>query len=187
MTMNYIQFLLFAGCLLLFSTGNAGDASAEDDYGEADEFTFQERAPIPESDVVIPTWPVLADGIEVNLGLENFPFVLLIDPASISVDRRHVVRYTAILKSANAAINITYEAIDCADKTYRRYAYGAVGRFKQVRNSQWLRIAPQGAGRYRSVLLNSYLCPVPGKKPVDKLSRRLRSDRASELQDQQEE
>ncbi|MEE9492619.1 MAG: CNP1-like family protein [Gammaproteobacteria bacterium] len=185
--MNHIQFLLFAGCLPLFFAGNAAAEFGEDDYGEADGFKFQEKAVIPESDVVIPRWPELDEGIEVNLGLDGFPFALLIDPASISVDRKHVVRYTAILKSVNASMNISYEAIDCADKTYRRYAYGAAGRFKQVRDSKWTRIVPQGAGRFRPVLMNSYLCPVPGKKPVDKLSKRLRSDRTSVLQDQQEE
>ena len=185
--MNNIQFLLFAWCLLLFYAGNAGAQSGEDDYEETDGFKFQEKAAIPESEVIIPPWPVLAEGIEVNLGLDDFPFTLLIDPASISVDRKHVVRYTAILKSVDAAINISYEAIDCADKTYRRYAYGAAGRFKQVRDSQWIRIVPQGAGNFRPVFMSSYLCPVPGEKPGEKLRARLRSDRASVLQDQQEE
>ncbi len=182
-----MQFLLLAGVLLLVQTGGVFAQSEEDVYDEPGWYKFQEKKPVAESAVILPPWPVKADRLEVSLGLSDFPFSLWIDPASISVDRSRVVRYTAILKSVDAGLNVSYEAIDCSDKTYRRYAYGSAGVFKPVRDSQWQRIVPRAMGRFRHVLRQRYLCPATGKKPVDKLIKRLKSDQPALLQDQQEE
>lgn len=172
---------------LIFTAGSAGAQSDEDVYKEPDGFEYQEKPALPESDVVIPPWPVLANSIEVSLGIDDFPFTLFIDPASLSVDRGRVVRYTAILKSVNAAMNVSYEAINCADDAYRRYAFGSGNVLKPVGDSHWIAIMPRGMERFRHVLMGSYLCPVPGKDPVKRLIKRLRTDRSTLLQDQQEE
>lgn len=182
-----MRFLLLAGLLLLIQGGYVLAQFEDDVDEEPDGYEYRQKQLLPEAAIIIPSWPALTDRIEVKLGLDDFPFTLWIDPASISVDRARVVRYTAILKSAGAAANVFYEAIDCTEKSYRRYAYGSAGRFRQVRDSRWMRIVPRGMGRFRDVLMQNHVCPVAGKKPVDRLIRRLRSDPAALLTDQQEE
>lgn len=182
-----MRFLLRRGWLLLLLAGTVQAQYEEDVYEGSERYDYTEKKPAAAAAVVFPSWPVVADSIEVSLGLDNFPFSLLIDPASISVDRARVVRYTAILKSANAVMNLSYEAIDCTDKTYRRYAYGSEGVFKPVLDSQWKHIVATGVDRFRDVLLHDYLCPVARKKPLEKVIRRLHSDQPSIMQEQQEE
>lgn len=182
-----MQFLLMGGWLLLLLAGTVQAQYEEDVYEGSERYDYTEKKAAAASAVVFPSWPVVTDSIEVSLGLDNFPFNLLIDPVSISVDRARVVRYTAILQSTNAVMNISYEAIDCTDETYRRYAYGSEGVFKPVRHSRWKHITAIGEDRFRDVLLRNYLCPVAGNKPVDKLIRRLHSDQPAIEQEQQEE
>lgn len=183
---RFMRQLSYRWAVLLLAGLAAAAAADEDDYMEPGWFQYQEKPARPEAAVVLPPYPDLRNSIEVETGIRDFPFTLLIDPASLSIDGRQVVRYTVILQSRGAT-NVFYEAVRCSDRHYRRYAYGVAGVFKPLASSGWEPVQRAINRRYREVLLQHYLCPLPARKAVPQLIRRLRSDRATELSSEQEE
>lgn len=163
---------LAIGCLLALSL-SAG-ASDDDIYGESATRGVEAPERAGEGEVRLPDYPGDTGAIEVPIDLDDFPFTLLIDPGSVSVDNRRDVRYTVILKSNTGASNVAYEAIRCDTGQYRRYAYGSSGRFKPLGASEWRYIQPRGPEAYRQVLMRYYLCPLPARREAETLVARLR-------------
>jgi hypothetical protein len=170
--------LLIVVTLVLLAGWPAAWAFDEDVYGEEGSPKFKEGPKWQEQDVVLPAYPRDDDLIQVPLSTRDFPFTLWIDSASLDVGEDRVVRYTGILRSKTGVDNVFYEGIRCAEKDYQRYAYGSGGEFQRLQSPRWRPIRPVGQERFRSVLMDGLLCPLPGydreQQLVDRLKERQR-------------
>lgn len=147
----------------------------EDIYGEDALPAYIEPEKKPERPLVLPPYPDSDKLIQVDLKLRDFPFTFWIDPASLDVDEEGVIRYTAVLRSASGAENVVYEGIRCTRRQYRRYAYGAQGRFHLVGKSQWQFLRPVSQDRYRATLIDEYFCPLPSGDTRAQILRKLKT------------
>ncbi len=161
--------------LVLLAGWRVGWAFDEDVYGEEGWAKYKEGPEWREQELVLPDYP-RADGlIQVPLSLRDFPFTLWIDAASLDVGEDRVVRYTGILRSEAGVDNVFYEGIRCSKKEYQRYAYGSGGEFQPLQRPQWRPIRAVGQDRYRSVLMDGLLCPLPGYNRQQQLLDRLKA------------
>ncbi len=91
------------------------------------------------------------------------PFEFFVDARSISVGQNSVVRYSVIAKSADGALNVSFEGMRCPDAKYRVYALGSAGNsWSEVRDSKWLPIRSEPRNGRRAALFNGYFCPSTG-------------------------
>lgn len=91
------------------------------------------------------------------------PFAFFVDAKSISVDADRVVRYSVIAKSAEGALNVSFEGMRCADGQVRVYAFGrSDNTWFEVRDSRWAAIRNDPRNSQRAVLYNDYFCPSTG-------------------------
>ncbi len=99
-----------------------------------------------------------------------------IDPASISVGKDEMIRYTLIVKSRSGAANLSFEGLRCATAEYKVYAYGNLhtSAWSAVRDPQWKEIHETGPNRPHAVLLKEYFCDqgaLASKDPRQLLKR----------------
>lgn len=167
--------ILILATLLLLAGGRPAWAIDDDVYGEGDWAKFKEGPKWQEQDVVLPAYPREDDLIEVPMSMRDFRFSVWIDTASLTVGEDRVVRYTGILRSENGVDNVFYEGIRCAKKEYQRYAYGSGGQFQPLEGGQWRPIRAVGQDRFRAVLIDGLLCPLPGYDREQQLVGRLKA------------
>jgi len=91
--------------------------------------------------------------------VETPGFRFFIDPASLSVDKDGVVRYTLVARSDQGAENVTYEGVHCASAKMRVYAVGIRGAWSG-RATPWR----DPATRWHLSLYQDYFCPQA--KPI---------------------
>lgn len=126
----------------------------------------------PESPVQLPDYPDAESLIEVDTALNDFPFTLLVDADSVSLDDQGVVRLTLILRSASGVDNVSYEGFQCADRRYRRYAYGVDRTLRPLAKTEWRYIRKTNQDRHRSTLVNEFIC-TPAGGGAGEILRRL--------------
>ena len=76
-----------------------------------------------ESEVVLPTLPENAALIEFQ-PRRNSANRFYIDRNSISIGPDRVIRYSAVVKSPNGALTVSYEGMRCKTSEYKVYAFG---------------------------------------------------------------
>ena len=109
----------------------------------------EERAPLP-------AYPQFDRLVPVDLG-GNYRY--FIDPASISVAARTVVRYTIVARSPAGVNNVTFEGLLCRSRQHRLYGIGREdGTWAPARDSGW-DAAGDSVGTYYGVLADFYFCP----------------------------
>lgn len=177
--MRVLRFIQQWCCVIVLTGSSAASAmDAGDDENLYDEIfksgvDDDSESKRKEGVVSFPSWPSEQDLIRVKLSLVEFPYTLLIDEKSFSVGDDRIIRYTAILRSADGVDNVTYEGISCNRREVRRYAYGSRGQFRPVRKPDWKFVRRKGQDRYRYELIESYFCPLPGgdmkRQIMDKL------------------
>ncbi len=100
-----------------------------------------------------------------------------IDPASLSIGKDDVIRYTLLVKSRSGVVNLSFEGLRCASAEYKVYAYGneRTPEWSAVRNPQWKEIKETGPNRPHAVLLKEYFCDQGAKisKDPKQLLKRL--------------
>jgi hypothetical protein len=190
-----IKHVVYAGVLVLALAVLRMAVAAEDPlfgdlYGEEGSSGFVEGRAWREQGLTLPTYPDInsRDLVEVDLLLNNFPFRLFVDPASVSVGDDRIVRYTVILKSRSGAANVIYEAIRCTTGQYRRYAFGGQDGFRLSANSRWQYIRGEAGGsdRYLELLSKYFICPAPPPGRSAIVLRRLRTRHSNDFYDEEE-
>jgi len=167
--------------LVLRTAAAEEDPTFGDVYGEdGSPGGFVEGKAWKEQRLVLPAYPdtTSRDLIKVDLQLNKFPFSLYIDPASVSIGKDRVVRYTAILRSRSGATNVFYEGMRCSKGEYRRYAYGGPpDGFHLSKHSLWqyVRGGTDSANSYLAVLRDHFICPSPPPGKPAGILRRLRA------------
>ena len=100
-----------------------------------------------------------------------------IDTASISVGEDGVVRYTALVKTAGGATNVTFEGMRCSTREQKLYALGRTdGSWARARDAKWQRIFLRDLTPHHWVLYREFFCPEPSiptppKRAIDALKR----------------
>jgi hypothetical protein len=168
------QYLLVLIGILFMMDARASSPAEQDVYGEEALPAYKEPEKKPETPVVVPAYPAEDKLISVDLFLREFPFMLFIDSASLTVTREGEVRYTAVLRSEAGAENVMYEAMRCAPVQYRRFAYGSRGALRPLQDPQWRYVRDRGQDRYRAALAESYFCPLPSGDRTALILRKLR-------------
>ncbi|MEZ5543165.1 MAG: CNP1-like family protein [Pseudomonadota bacterium] len=137
-----------------------------------------EVQPAREQALVLPAYPEQARLLELDIDTGANPFRYYLDPASLSVGKDRVVRFTSVIVSPSGVWNVTYEGLHCGENAQRRFAYGADGNWHVLPETDWERIRGEGTQRYRKVLYDRYMCPAtePPQAP-EQILRRLRSAR----------
>ena len=87
------------------------------------------------------------------------PFAFYVDAKSISIGSDGVVRYSLIAKSAEGALNVSFEGIRCSARQFRVYAFGRPDKtWSEARMSQWQSIPADARNAQRAVLHGDFFC-----------------------------
>lgn len=149
--------LVFGGLLL-----SAPVSAQEND--DADLGSFIDGSKWQEGEVTIPKFPNRDDLIKVEVDRVDMPFSFYIDPASLSVGKDSITRYTVVIESDTGASNVMYEGIRCWTNEYQTYAYGTYDNaFSKARSSSWKKITSSGAMAHRYNFKRYYLCSNHGR------------------------
>lgn len=134
---------------VLLGFGGALPASIADD----------EEKPEVEAQAQLPDPPKADNLIEFYVS-EVTTNRFFVDSASLSVGADGAIRYTAVIKSAAGARNVSFEGIRCGSWERRLYAFGRPDNsWSKARNSAWAPVTTTGPSRYQYVLMREYFCP----------------------------
>jgi hypothetical protein len=104
--------------------------------------------------------------LEVSRALGHSYYV---DTTSISRGEDGVMRYTAIVKAAGGASNVSFEGMRCETREYKVYALGrSDGTWVRARDPKWQRVVYKEATPHHSMLFRDYLCPFRFSLPAPK-------------------
>jgi CNP1-like family len=86
----------------------------------------------------------------------------LVDPASVSVGKDGVVRFTVVIESSGGARTVNYEGLRCKTRERRLYAFGQPdGSWIESKGSSWILMQKQQhkmVNAYPAVLAYEYFC-----------------------------
>lgn len=89
------------------------------------------------------------------------PFAFFVDAKSLSVGKDAVVRYSLIARSADGALNVSFEGIRCSARQFRVYALGrSDNTWSETRISPWRSIPADARNAQRAVLHDEYFCAM---------------------------
>jgi hypothetical protein len=123
---------------------------------------FDEDKPFEEQQASLPAYPVAESLIRIDVGPAT-AFEFFVDPASVSVGKDGVIRYTLVARSSSGAMNVSYEGIRCASGERKLYAFGRADKtWAPARRSDWARISSAQVNRQHATLADEFFCPVRG-------------------------
>lgn len=128
------------------------------DWGKFD-VDFDEEKPWKEMQAQLPPAPRDENLLPfyVSAATDNRFFI---DGASVSVGNDGVVRYALLAKSAQGALNLTFEGMRCTTHERKIYAFGrADGTWSKARYTKWEPIHYQDRNRQHHVLYDDFFCP----------------------------
>ena len=144
--------------LLLPLVAYGQSSAAQTNYGDG------ERK--DEAAVTLPQYPTPENFLPFEVNATT-PFLFFVDAKSLSIGADQVVRYSLIAKSADGALNVSYEGMRCANKQFRIYAFGrSDNTWSESRNSRWEPIRTNSRNAPREALHSDYFCPSSGSNIV---------------------
>ena len=150
------------GALLAMLALLAGPVSAQvlvPQYPGGYKPQFEEDKPWEEQKWSLPAYPAVESLIGFDVDRTN-SFQFFVDPASVSVGKDGVVRYTLVARSASGASNVSYEGIRCASRERRLYAFGRADKtWAPSHNSDWARFS---FSAQHVTLADEFFCPARG-------------------------
>ncbi len=112
-----------------------------------------------EAEISLPPPPDLGRCMQFFVSAAS-PNRFCVDPASITVGRDGVVRYTLVIETPAGARNVSFEGIRCEARERRLYASGqGDGSWSQARGSNWTKITEASVNRHHAALYLEYFCP----------------------------
>lgn len=113
---------------------------------------------LQESPLLLPAPPAM-DKLLKYLVSPTTTMEFAIDPRSVSVSDRVIVRFTSVIRSASGATNISHEGIRCDTMARKLYATGrADGSWTPAATSGWRAIVEAGTNSYHAALAKDYFC-----------------------------
>jgi hypothetical protein len=115
------------------------------------------QAALKESAVTLPSYP--KDGDLREFAGPSAAHRYYLDSQAISVVGSETVRYTAVVKTAGGATNVSYEGMRCRRAEKRVYAIGRDGSsWIPVKKEDWTPIRPGYTNEYQTALYRGILC-----------------------------
>jgi len=114
--------------------------------------------PWKEQQSELPDYPEKGNLLDVNISAGGLPYKTYIDTQSVRPGEDLVVRYTVVIISSSGVWNVSNEGLHCGERTYRRYAYGYEGEWRELEGSQWKPVSGLGVNQYRRQFYNTYMC-----------------------------
>lgn len=150
----------------LFLAVLAGSAAAQfGSFPRSDKEHYdddEEEKPWQEQkDVKLPAFPNQADLAEFyvsSVATNKF----FIDASTLAVGADGVVRYVLVVKASGGATNVSFEGINCKDRSWRLYATGRSDNSwnrSQASRIQWRPIENKPVNRHHAALSRDYFCP----------------------------
>ena len=108
----------------------------------------------------LPAYPLESNLLEFQVDQPDAKFRFFIDSESIKTGESDgVVRYSLVIRSVNGGQNVMFEAMHCAAKQYKTFAFGTRQEtFRPVRKPRWRAFPIGRSGAYRRELWRFYLC-----------------------------
>ena len=133
----------------------------------------EEKKTWKELEAQLPAYP---KGELVLMDMGASPHKFYVDPASVSLSVDGVMRYTAVVKTAGGAVNVTFEGMRCETRELKIYATGhRDGTWSRARISQWERMQrhtkPYQYTLYREYFCPSHTLPTPPKQALAAMRR----------------
>lgn len=127
-------------------------------------YDFEEepsQAAWQEEKAKLPAAPELDRLIPFEVSVAN-PNRFYVDPASISIGKDGIVRFTVVIEAAGGARTVNYEGLRCATRERRLYAFGQQdGLWIQSEGATWIPVHKQEHkmhNGYPAVLFDEYFC-----------------------------
>lgn len=170
--MKKIRSNLLLGLVSLSSV--AMPASA--DWGEFDRDFDEVVKPWQEIQANIPAYPKDANLISFEVSSAS-AHKYYVDYPSVTVGEDGVVRYTAVVRTAGGAVNVTYEGMRCTTGERKIYSFGhADGTWSRNKYARWELIRAREATSYHRELFFSYFCAGGmGEPEIGRVQRHLQS------------
>jgi hypothetical protein len=119
----------------------------------------QEKKPWNEMQAQIPPYPKGNSLIPFETG-GAVRHQIFIDANSISRGEDGVMRYTAVIKAAGGATNVTFEGMRCETREHKLYALGHNdGTWARARDPQWKFITAREMPSHYVMLFRDFMCP----------------------------
>lgn len=124
--------------------------------------------------VPLPAYPDADALLPIEVDTAGSPFRFYLDPASLSLVDRSVIRYTLVAESPSGARNVFYEGIHCMNRAFIAYAYGINGGFQAVSHLRWLPLSASGSHQHHRGLHGAFFCdnlmiPIPPADIIDRV------------------
>ena len=181
--MKRVWLFFFLGSVVggvsLNTTFAAAGPADLDDEDATPEYKAEPGSEWKEQQIALPPYPSADELVDINLSLKDSPFTVLIDPASVSVGKDRVVRYTVVLRSSTGAENVAYEGIRCSNRMVQRYAYGSGGQFYPARNPGWRYVRKNRQDNYLAELMGYFFCPLPSGDAQRQIVNRIKRSSSS--------
>jgi hypothetical protein len=154
-----IAFLLLIGAV-----ANATSQTL-DKYGRVPSSTYQgdeEEKPWRELEIEPPEFPKPENLIEfyVSAVATNKYFI---DASTLAVGSDGVVRYVLVAKTSGGATNVSFEGINCRERSWKHYASGRSdgtwARSRAIR-AAWQPIENKPLNPYHAILSRNLFCPI---------------------------
>jgi hypothetical protein len=155
--MKILATLILIGCTLnaYAQVPGASVSRFNSNYEEPEAWKEQQ-------DVEPPAFPKQEDlvGFYVNAVATN---QFLIDATSLSVGTDGAVRYVLVVKTSGGATNVSFEGINCQERSWKHYASGNTekGTWTKSRATriEWRPIENKPVNRHHAALSRDYFCP----------------------------
>jgi hypothetical protein len=169
-----IAGLLTSACLL--ASFPPLTPAFEDEEGGWQPGHYVQPEPWKEGAIELPAYPQRKDLLPVKVNTGGQPYTIYIDPGSLTKDEDGVVRYTVVLISAADVWNVSYEGLRCGENSFRRYAYGFDGEWRDAGQRDWKPITGLGINRYRRIFYDYFMCnPSELITNAEQILRNIRS------------
>jgi hypothetical protein len=128
----------------------------------------EEKKTWKEIQAQIPPYPRPENLVALEVG-PSLGHRFYVDAASISRGEDGVMRYTAVIKAAGGASNVTFEGMRCETREHKVYALGRNdGTWVRARDPKWTRVAYRERAPHQETLFRDYLCPSRFDLPAPK-------------------
>ena len=155
-----------AGAALFTATAAALAALATSFESDYDDETKEWK----EIEAQLPGYPDTKNLVEVQSGGAT-PHRFFVDANSLGVGADGVVRYTAVMRAAGGAVNVSYEGMRCETRELKVYAFARRdGTWMRARKPEWKRILLRDLTPHHFVLYRQYLCPQPALPTPPKIA-----------------
>ena len=119
----------------------------------------QEKKSWKEIQAQIPAYPQAGNLVPLDVG-RGTGHLFYVDAGSISRGEDGVMRYTAVIKAAGGAMNVSFEGMRCETRERKVYAFGRPdGTWVRARDPGWTRVAYTDAAPHQGMLFRDYFCP----------------------------